>query len=300
MNLEELYRKLESNDLEIYFSRLQPLVRNTIRFYQQEAIEDEIAIGETKIGGRPDLPSSISWVTETNTIETTEKKFLIFKTTKQETITKPLSFIAQVNLSETAAYDKDKLLPEKGILYFFYSAEQEASGFDPSDKNKFKVIYWDGDIAELKRTEFPPDLPEYSCYQPATVTIRPEISLPSYGHEVYEDFDEEADKKFWEEVYVDGNLNKLLGYADPIQNDMELDCELVTNGLYCGDATGYNDPRAKALEANASQWKLLLQIDSNEENKMMWGDLGRLYYWIKKEDLLNKRFDRCWIGMQCT
>ena len=80
---------------------------------------------------------------------------------------------------------------------------------------------------------------------------------------------------------------------------MELECELVTNGLYCGDPSGYNDPKAKKLEPNAKNWQLLLQIDSNEENEMMWGDGGRLYFWIKKDDLLNKNFDKTWFSLQC-
>lgn len=274
-------------------------MRNTIRLYQTEADDNTIGIGQTKIGGNPDLPNEIAWVSETNTIETTEKKFLIFSSKKQETITKPLSFIAQINLTEVSKFDKDNLLPKSGMLYFFYSAEQEAWGFDYKDKNKFKVIYWNGNLSELRRNDFPNDLPGYSCFKPCSVEVKSEISLPSYGHEVYDDFEDGEDDKFWEEVYDDGNLNKLLGYSDNIQNDMEFECELVTNGLYCGDPSGYNDPRAKELEPNAKNWRLLLQIDSNEENGMMWGDVGRLYFWIRKDDLLNQKFDKSWFSLQC-
>lgn len=188
----------------------------------------------------------------------------------------------------------------KQEFYIFSTQENKKfGGFDHKDKNKFKVIYWNGDILNLKRTEFPNDLPEHSRFKPCSVDIKSEVSLPSYGHEVYEDFADGEDDKFWEEVYNDGNLNKLLGYSDNIQNEMELECELVTNGLYCGDPSGYNDPRAKALEPNAKNWRLLLQIDSNEENEMMWGDCGRLYFWIKKDDLLNKQFDKSWFSLQC-
>lgn len=300
MNIEEFKDRLEANGLEKYFDKLKPLLRNTVRLYQEVIDEGKISIGQTKIGGKPDLPPEISWVTETNIIETTEKKFLIFKSKKEETVTKPLSFIAQMNLSEIAQFDTENLLPITGLLYFFYSAEQEVWGFDYKDKNKFKVIYWNGDFTNLKRTEFPTDLSEYSCFKPSSVELKSEISLPSYGHEVYEDFADGEDDKFWEEVYNDGNLNKLLGYSDNIQNEMELECELVTNGLFCGDPTGYNDPKAKELEPNAINWRLLLQIDSNDENEMMWGDCGRLYFWIKKEDLLNKNFDESWFSLQCS
>jgi uncharacterized protein YwqG len=99
---------------------------------------------------------------------------------------------------------------------------------------------------------------------------------------------------------MDDNLNKMLGYADNIQNEMELECELVTNGLSIDDPKNYKGPRAKALEPGARNWRLLLQLDSNEEAEMMWGDLGRIYFWIKKDDLRDRQFDKCWFAFQCT
>src|SRR5688500_17550348 len=112
MDIEELKNRLNTNGLGSYFDKLQPLVRNTIRLYQQRSDENDIAIGQTKIGGRPDLPTEIQWVTETNILETLEKKIFIFNSKRQVTITKPLSFIAQINLSETAPFDKENLLPK--------------------------------------------------------------------------------------------------------------------------------------------------------------------------------------------
>lgn len=32
---------------------------------------------------------------------------------------------------------------------------------------------------------------------------------------------------------------------------------------------------------------------------MMWGDVGRLYYWIRREDLAQRRFDKVWLVLQC-
>jgi uncharacterized protein YwqG len=265
------------------FNKLEPFLRHSIRLYPTPISEDAILIGQTKIGGKPDLPINISWATEINTIE--QKK--------------SLSFIAQINLSDIAPFDKENLLPSSGILYFFYSAEQEIWGFDPKDKNKFKVIYWNGDFLDLKRTDYPNDLPQYSCFKACAVKIKPEFSLPSYEHQIYQSFSDEELEKFWKEIYIDDNINKVLGYADEIQNSMELECELVTNGIYCGDALAYNDPQIKQFELNAEKWLLLLQIDSNEENGMMWGDCGRIYFWIKRCDLLNKQFDKSWFCLQC-
>jgi uncharacterized protein DUF1963 len=92
--------------------------------------------------------------------------------------------------------------------------------------------------------------------------------------------------------------HKLLGFADTIQGPMDLEVELVTNGIYCGDPKGYADPRAKELEKNQKQWRLLFQLDSDEAATMMWGDLGRLYFWIREGDLQEQRFDRTWTILQ--
>ena len=32
----------------------------------------------------------------------------------------------------------------------------------------------------------------------------------------------------------------------------------------------------------------------------MWGDLGRLYYWIREQDLRRQAFDASWLVLQCT
>ncbi|MNE64597.1 hypothetical protein D3C80_1600170 [compost metagenome] len=81
---------------------------------------------------------------------------------------------------------------------------------------------------------------------------------------------------------------------------MELECQLVTNGLNCGDETGYNDPRRKELEQDKDDWVLLLKVDSEEEKTgMLWGDCGRIYFWIKKQDLTKKNFDQVWCILQC-
>ena len=46
-------------------------------------------------------------------------------------------------------------------------------------------------------------------------------------------------------------------------------------------------------------WRLLLQIDSDENCEMMWGDVGRIYFWIKTEDLKNRDFEKVWLILQC-
>jgi uncharacterized protein YwqG len=80
---------------------------------------------------------------------------------------------------------------------------------------------------------------------------------------------------------------------------MQLEAALVTSGLYCGDATGYEDPRAQVVAASADEWQLLLQLDSDDRADLMWGDGGMLYFWIRAQDLAERRFEMVWMTLQC-
>jgi len=64
---------------------------------------------------------------------------------------------------------------------------------------------------------------------------------------------------------ADATIHRLLGHPDPVQGEMQLECQLVTHGLYCGNASGYRDPRAAQLAPGAVDWRLLLQVDTQDE-----------------------------------
>jgi uncharacterized protein YwqG len=78
---------------------------------------------------------------------------------------------------------------------------------------------------------------------------------------------------------------------------MEIECEMVANGI--DPATGYNHPSFASIASGAQRWKLLLQLDSDENTGMTWGDGGRLYFWIRQEDLKLRNFDDVWLILQC-
>lgn len=49
----------------------------------------------------------------------------------------------------------------------------------------------------------------------------------------------------------------------------------------------------------ALQWKLLLQFDSDDLLRISWGDWGRIYFFIHKEDLKKENFDNIRIIADC-
>jgi uncharacterized protein YwqG len=216
-----------------------------------------------------------------------------------------LSFLAQINLEEVASYDTEKVLPSTGILYFFYDSQQETWGFDPKDKGSWRVIYFDGDKSELKRVSLPENMPKEGIFTACRLELKSELSLPACESKYIDEImlsDKESDAyfDFCDELQQDSVINKLLGHPDQIQGDMQLEVQLVSNGLYCGNSSGYLDPRAKELKKGVREWRLLLQIDSDPNCNMMWGDVGRLYFWIKNDDLLNRRFENVWMILECS
>ncbi|MEX1098235.1 MAG: DUF1963 domain-containing protein [Planctomycetales bacterium] len=48
-----------------------------------------------------------------------------------------------------------------------------------------------------------------------------------------------------------------------------------------------------------AEWQLLLQIDSDERLDLEWGDAGRIYVLIPTGSLKARRFEDCWVVMQC-
>ena len=46
------------------------------------------------------------------------------------------------------------------------------------------------------------------------------------------------------------------------------------------------------LEAGADDWRLLLQVNSDDYAGWMWGDVGRVYFWIRRQDFATGDSDR--------
>lgn len=101
-----------------------------------------------------------------------------------------------------------------------------------------------------------------------------------------------------EVVVENGPFHQLLGHPRGAQGAMEWTCALTHSRVYCVDADDYGNARPDALKAEADDWRLLLQLDSDERLGWSWGDFGRVYYWIRRESLANRQFDGAWLVLQ--
>lgn len=218
---------------------------------------------------------------------------------------KSLSFLGQIDLSEIDTSIDRMGLPEKGILSFFYDQGQTTWGFDPKDHGSWRVIYTEGSPQERVVHETPKDVDEYGVFKKKCVSITPRRVYPYWLAPEIETLklnDAQTDEylDLMEEQYSEYSAHQLMGSPAPIQsNDMDFECQMASNGIYVGDGSYVKDPKVKELESGINDWVLLFQLDSDSDIGMMWGDMGRLYFWIRKEDLVNMKFENCWMILQC-
>ena len=83
---------------------------------------------------------------------------------------------------------------------------------------------------------------------------------------------------------------------------MQRSLQFKTRGLTLpkGVYSWYEHPRTAELMPGAHDWRLLLQVDSDPSHfDTYWGDNGKLFFWIQRDDLEARRFDRAWMVLQC-
>ena len=77
--------------------------------------------------------------------------------------------------------------------------------------------------------------------------------------------------------------HQMFGYASPVQNEMELECQFQRSG----EKPRWDLPPERFIDASRD-WVLLLQVDSDDGKAgpgWMWGDAGMVYFWIHRDDL---------------
>ncbi|MBQ7989445.1 MAG: DUF1963 domain-containing protein [Oscillospiraceae bacterium] len=266
--------------------------------------DDRLDMTASKIGGRPAVPVGFEWPTYTGTVcgdSDREKK------------TRPLSFLAQIRLKDVKCHDEEDLLPESGIISFFYDLETMTWGFDPEDKSSARVYYFPEDT-DLTYGDIPEALDEEYIIPELAVTFTPHTSLPGYGDKDDEpgisrnaDLDWDEYMECRESAGGDDieDLTKLLGYPNVIQNPtMEEECEACSRGFRQGNEQDFAAVSAEDKEdiaRKAKDWMLLFQMSTVETDdfELMFGDCGSIYFWIRKGDLKERRFDKVWLVLQC-
>lgn len=219
-------------------------------------------LGSSQIGGIPNLPPSLTW-----------------PFWQQQ----PLKFIAQLNCRALQPLDLVHALPNEGFLAFFYDGEYDLYDREPNDPQRWRVLYWKEEGPLLQQQA----LPDNSAYPYYAREVQPmlEWALPDIGSPELEMLG-----LTWEAMYEPSSEPSVRE-----SGEMYLALQQQVSLLYpprqpLHRSLGYADPVQTPI--GEPGWQLLLQIDSDEQTGVKWGDMGRIYYLIAEEDLKQLRFDR--------
>lgn len=281
MQQQDIERALQGAGFTSLIPALDRLVRPSLRLTATPVDESTLPPGASKLGGLPDLAPGTPWP---------QWKGL------------PQSFLAQLRLADLSHTDTQHLLPAQGMLWFFYDAQQETYGDTPDERGAWSVLYQASIPASLQRTPAPAALPADARFHACSLSPSSELTLaqqPALEIPTLKWTDDDQER--YDKVYAQFSgpdvrkppLHRLLGFPDTLQDDMRMQCQLVTHGV-----TDADDPRAKALAAGANDWLLLLQIDTDERIGMRWASSGILYYWIQQADLHAAQFEKTWLVLQ--
>ena len=259
--------KLVGRSWDEIYAEIEPHLKPALSLQKTESEVDSY------LGGDPHLPGDHEWPERSN---------------------KPLSFLACLDLAEIATTATIDWLPAQGKLLIFYDMEEQPWGFDPKDRDGWSVLHIEQQSREPTRESV--ELPKHPvCFKPFR-SLPGWERLPKLGVTLTDDEFDTYD----EGVYNQNTEHQIGGYPLPVQNDyMEEEAQLASHGLYLGDAYAYSSKEGKELLPGAKDWRLLLQIATDDELGVMWGDVGSLYFWVQEERAKQGDFSNVWLVLQC-
>ena len=282
-NSEEV--QIDNEDKEELIKMIKP----TVGIKTKSSDDKNLKIGQSKIGGKPDLPKDFEWPRANE---------------------KPMLFCAQYNLSEITRFDKKSELPKKGFFYIFLSLNEEWDEFN-GIKQPFKFVFSKSE--NLIRTEFPNGINENQTFKTAVIEYFEYYTIPHWQNYKLFEFDKKYDDfnfyfiepiEFYmiEELYQDSdNMHQILGHDSSIQSSVVYDFASKELGLYGAKSSEYQKRWNDILELSKT-YELLLQLDCYDSNTDLtkFGGSGTYYFGLSKTDLENMNFNNIKMSFQMT
>jgi uncharacterized protein YwqG len=213
--------------------------------------------GFSKLGGMPELPLHLEWPPGRQG---------------------PRTFLAQIDLAAVQSRAATDWLPLEGRLYAFH----DSSGLD--DPEGVRILY----SAEPAGSAVPAPSQAGRPHPERRVEFEVFTSAPSLDWLGLDAAELGLDAQDFQSLEgladappPDETQHRIGGYPNEIQPErMWLSCEHTAQALP-DPVWGQDVP--PAIERAANEWRLLLQIDSDSQLKMNFGDGGRLYVFIRDQ-----------------
>lgn len=275
--------KLSAEDKE----KIIKLIKPAIGLLTIKMESDNLKIGASKIGGKPDLPKDVSWPRLNDS---------------------DLVFCAQYNISELKKCDVENLLPEKGMFYIFIGISGEWNEF--SIEQKDCKIFFIENLEDLERKEYPTTLNVEGKVEPAEIQFFESLTIPDDENYKLIDYDEKYEDFYFHfyqdtEEYIAEELNNL---ADNMHQILGEDKSVQSSVVYEFSRNELNISDEEYLEKwteilkNSKTFSNLIQLDCFDSNTNLskFGGSGVFYIGLKTKELENKNFTNLIISFQTT
>jgi uncharacterized protein YwqG len=234
-------------------------------------IERNLSLWQSKFRGLPYLPKNIPY--------------------PKGAMGQELCLLAQINFEEVPSLEA---FPERGILQFYIDGSDPLHGLDLDDMTKqanFKVLYFPEVIKDesqlITNFDFLPQFEFMPVHKPSSLTFEQK-------YEPISAWDYQFD-------------SKILGKESSKVEDKSYELHDKYQALFQPGGHklgGYpyftqTDPRTKE-KYRKEGYILLLQIDTDHEAEIMWGDNGVGNFFIKEEDLQKLDFSKVLYNWDCA
>lgn len=265
---------LDEHGLARVAAPLLALARDCIALQRTPATDAIIPVGATKLGGRPDLPSTVAW---------------------PEHAGLPYSFLCQVDCAAAAPLDPTGLLPRSGLLSFFLLlAAEEYWEFplvlyhDAERLERAAEPVWPADATSWASSFFP-ELVLPACH--AMLTSDLSLAGPSTPRVKAVGMGDDERQRYWDLVQELGPVGvrwspKTRGFVYP---PLGSPADHAGHQLFGNPATVQGEPCE--LEGPAES-HMLLQLASDYHPHFCWGDTGILTWCIRAADLRRRDFQQ--------
>lgn len=207
---------------------------------------------------------------------------------------RPLAFVAQLDLAELASAGGALGLPSSGSLCFFYDYE----GYSTEEPTAC-VLHFPNETP-VRSVPIPDAVPEgYRLpLNLVTYSYLPTLNFSKLGGN-FTNIATAEESALLDEYHKQCEIEDVAPYhqvgglAGSIQNEVELNFEararLIRGQEEWPDTV---DEEQQMHQEARENWLLLLQLDSDPEADLFWGDEGRLFFGLRREDWMKADFSK--------
>jgi hypothetical protein len=279
-----------------------------------DAAADAAKVGQSRLGGAPDLPADIAWPIRAP-YNRADEELSGRRATMRETFTTaaPFHFIAQIDLEAVARTGAPRHFPESGRLLLFWDPK---GGPWIDSAASCRVIHDRSAVSALARRAAPADLskPDPHFAMPPPFAAKPVgflriLSMPDRwllrdlamraGEQALLDSFEDPDweshwEALWDKTELRGQLasgrrvlpHRLGGWPMPVQSDPRY----AAAGQALGIGTRPTEADQAKADAVRHEWTMLAQVDL-EALSSDFAD-GTVYFVMREADLKAANFER--------